>query len=476
QSPPAPSRHDDNPSGTSSDVPASAQSSVHAPVDTHHDAEEAALKRGATNAKGELDYALFLHAFRPATPSRDAQIQHLLNDVQAKSYVKSKPRDDFKATAYDGSDESLIPRIVLASMGEDQSVFQYPIPCDVLKARPDLLKATLPYYGSNLDNFLPQSGCGMQDQAGYPAREVRAFMTAATDADGHFIDNFGGSMVYGFIKQQSEAASALQIGPGALGTAPGVDSVDYPYQAWGYLSLNNYRTSLRIKAAYETAQHKLADYYGTMQTHHAEAMAAAKSGLYALVFGGNCGKRLPGDSTRLLLLQHAPLASIEHALSGDGNHDDLLAECEKYGGIDPLIMIAAGNDHEALDALLAHGEQVDSGNNIGKTPLMEASQFDQLQSVAWLLQHGANPNASTWANNAVGADGPLQHDARTPLMYAAANGSLTIIEMLMSAGADRYQTDSKGYRAIDYLLGYGPTSPNPVLTDEERIEAQTLLY
>jgi hypothetical protein len=457
------------------DAPASTKSSASASVDTNHNAEEASLKQAAAkDVRGELDYALFLHAFRPQTPARDAQIQHLLDDVQAKSYIKNQPEGDFQAVAYDGSDKALIPRIILASMGEDQSVFQYPIPCDVLKARPALLEATKPYYGSNKDNFLPQSGCGTLD--GYPAKEVEAFKTAATDADGHFIDNFDGSMVYAFEKQQNEAESALQIGPGALAAAPGFGAFDYPYQAWGYLSLNNYRTSLHIKAAFEAAQRKLADYYGTSNQSRADAMNAARNGLFALVFGGDCGQLLPSDSTRRLLLEGAPLASIQQALSKGGDHDDFLDGCAKYGGIDPLMLIAAGNNHEALDALLAHGEKVDVPNNIGKTPLMEASQFNQLQSVAWLLEHGADPNASIWSHNSVGSDGPLQHDARTPLMYAAANGSLTIIEILVSAGADPYQTDSKGYRAIDYLLGYGPTSPNPVLSDAERAEAQTLLY
>jgi len=477
QWPPTPGRHEVSASATPGKAARSMRSSARVPVDINRNAEEASLKRAAAkDAKGELDYALFLHAFRPQTPSRDTQIQRLLDDVQAKSYVASRPVADFQSVPYDGSDNSLIPHIILASMGDDQSVFQYPIPCDVLRARPGLLDATKPYYFSNRDNFLPQSGCVIQVLDEYPGGDVQAFMAAATDADGHFIDNFDGTMVYGFEKHQNEAQSALQLGPKALRGVPGFGSLDYPYQAWGYLSLNNYRTSLRIKAAYETARRKLADYYGTMQTNHDEAMTVAGNGLFALVFGGDCGKRPPDNSTRLLLLKHASLASIEHALSSNGDHDDLLAGCEQYAGIDPLIMIAAGNEHEALDALLAHGQKVNDSNNIGKTALMEASQFDQFQSVMWLLEHGANANASTWANNAVGANGPLQHDARTPLMYAAANGSLSIIQVLISAGADPYQTDSKGYRAIDYLLGYGPTPPNPVLADEERLEAQALLY
>ena len=59
---------------------------------------------------------------------------------------------------------------------------------------------------------------------------------------------------------------------------------------------------------------------------------------------------------------------------------------------------------------------------------------------------------------------------------AAANASLSTIKLLLVSGADPYQTDSKGFRAIDYLLGYGPTPPNPVLSKSDRVKAQELLY
>jgi len=58
------------------------------------------------------------------------------------------------------------------------------------------------------------------------------------------------------------------------------------------------------------------------------------------------------------------------------------------------------------------------------------------------------------------------------LLYAAANGSLAIIEMLVNAGADPCQTESKRYRAIDYLPRYGPTSPNPVLSNVAQNESE----
>ena len=437
------------------------------------DAAEPVLKQAAKkDVRGELDYALFLHAFRRRTLARDAQIQHLLDDVQAKSYVDQKPDGEFPITAYDGSDDTLVPRIILAAMGEDRSVFQYSIPCDVLKSRPALVAATHARYGSNRDNFLPASGCdGSGGPIGYPAAAVAAFKKGATHADGHFIDNFGGSMVYGFIKQQSSTETAMQVDPASFSSFK--SGQVYPYQNWGYLGLNNYRTSLRLKASYQTAQKKLADYYVTLHLSHEHGMQAARAALFSLVFGAECGSMLPATSPRVLLLQHAPLSAIDRALSTDHASDELLAGCAQFGGIDPLLLIASGSYPRALDSLLAHGATVNEVNTIGKTALMEAAQFDQPQSVRWLLQHDANPNATTWRadNGAL-----LQHDGRTALMYAAANASLSTIRLLLVNGADPYQTDTKGFRAIDYLLGYGPTPPNPALNHADRLKAQELLY
>jgi hypothetical protein len=441
----------------------------------HTDSAEPVLRQAAEkDLRGELDYALFLHTFRPRTPARDAQIQHLLDDVQAKSYVHQKPDGEFQVTAYDGSDDTLVPRIILAAMGEDRSVFQYAIPCDVLKGRPALVVATHARYGSNRDNFLPRSGCDETgDPAGYPAEAVATFRDDAANADGHFIDNFGGSMVYGFEKQQNSTETAIQVDPASF-LLPVVANVqDFPYQNWGYLGLNNYRTSLRLISEFETAQRKLADYYVTMHMSHEQGMQAARNGLFALVFGGDCGQSMPDTSPRVLLLKHAPLPAIQEALDKNDNSDELLAGCTQFGGIDPLLLIASGSYPEALDLLFAHGATVNNINTIGKTALMEAAQFNQAQSVHLLLQRDANPNATTWPAS---DDALLHHDARTALMYAAANASLSTIKLLLVSGADPYQTDNKGFRAIDYLLGYGPTPPNPVLSHADRVKAQELLY
>ena len=109
----------------------------------------------------------------------------------------------------------------------------------------------------------------------------------------------------------------------------------------------------------------------------------------------------------------------------------------------------------------------------GVTPLMAAAQTDALDSAHFLLSKGARVNADTWQTN--GAP-KLVHDGRSALMYAASNGSFAMIEALLKAGADIFQTDIRGRRALDYLLGFGPTPPNSRLTPTQRADAVALLF
>lgn len=61
-------------------------------------------------------------------------------------------------------------------------------------------------------------------------------------------------------------------------------------------------------------------------------------------------------------------------------------------------------------------------------------------------------------------------------MYAAARGSLDMIRLLLDRGADKYASDTKGRRALHYLLGQGPVAANPKLSGAELAEATKRLY
>jgi ankyrin repeat protein len=138
--------------------------------------------------------------------------------------------------------------------------------------------------------------------------------------------------------------------------------------------------------------------------------------------------------------------------------------------------------------LAAHAD-VNARNAFGKTPLMTAAQFNQLDAVRQFLQAGAAVDATTDAPSAIAGNNPAEagnlaggcgdyaitHGARTTLIYAAANASLPVIKALLAAGADKSLKDSRGRTALEYLQGKGPVPANPLLKGTDLAEAIRLL-
>ena len=434
------------------------------------------------DALGELDYALFLHAFEPQTPARDGTIRALQADLQKKVMALSHHVDDFPPTPYDGTDASLLNIIRLASVNgvvNSESAF-YAIPCTILGARPALLAATGSHYGSTMDNFMPRSGCDSRWERGgtirgFPTRAVDAYEHASTEADGNFIATGQGTIIFGLAADQNAAKQRMKLDPQSFGYP--FPDFDYPYQVWGYTSLNNYIVSQRLRKLYIAAHDQLAAYYRKhMKLDDSDSNRAAKAALFAVTWGAGCGGVVPATSLRRMLLEHSPLHAIQQQLDSNDHPDAMeISFCAKYAGKDPLLLVAVG-DPAAFPLIMQHESDINERNPIGKTALMEAAQFDQSGIVNLLLQHHAAVNATTWGDQDNFGDQPLGDDARTALMYAAANGSLDQIKALLDAGANPYQADTKGHRAIDYLLGYGPTPPNPHLGKRQREQAAQWLF
>ncbi|MBD8872825.1 ankyrin repeat domain-containing protein [Rhodanobacter sp. DHB23] len=449
-------------------------------MDTHPQQAAPILEHYShVDAQGELDYALFLHSFEPPTPARDAAIRALQADLYQKAMAAPGKVDDFPPTPYDGSDDSLLNIIRLASETGITNSSDYDIPCPFLSAHPALIAATQAYYGSNRDNFMPRSGCSDRDyeRMGFPAEAVATFEAASTQADGNFIDTFQGTMVYGFEAQQNAVNTSMRIDPRALMQSfpDRSQSFDYPYQVWGYTSLNNYVVSQHLRKLYLAAHDQLAAYYRKhMQLNRADSEQAAKAALFLATFGGNCGGDVPTVSLWRRLLERAPPDEIRQLLGNGAAYAQEISDCSRYAGLDPLLLVAVA-DPAAFPLVMQHEPDINERNPIGKTALMEAAQFDQAGVAKLLLEHRAAVDATTWGNQD-GLNPELGNDARTALMYAAANGSLDLIKALLDAGADPCQADTKGHRAIDYLLGYGPMPPNPRLDGDQRQQAAQWLF
>ena len=96
--------------------------------------------------------------------------------------------------------------------------------------------------------------------------------------------------------------------------------------------------------------------------------------------------------------------------------------------LDEALILAATNGHlEAARLLVAKGARID-GRAYETTPLLRATFRNRVEMVDWLLDQGADPNATGWlGGHAKGV---------TAFHLAAADGRVEIIERLKRAGAD----------------------------------------
>jgi len=448
-----------------------------------------------------LDLALFLHAFRDPSSARDDEIRTLMAGIERSALAKASPaqlRLAGQPRPYDGSDESLVPSLRLAALTGIVTVAsgnsRYPavIPCAVGQRRPALLAAaTVPpaEADAGLDLHWPVSGCvaGRGKVEGFPEADFAAFLIATAAADGGGSANHRKLPRYPMAVADLGRMARIVFDPRALLSEP-APVMDYPYQTWGYASLINHATALDLRRRFETARTSLARWFGGKGLDAAESAAAAGRALFASAYGSGCGEGPPPRSLRRLLVDEAPVAEIAAYLK-EPQPDDLkpFADCAVFAPPDPMLLVAVGHpaalplvwdaaatvaaetDVEDLRAV----RRVNGRNHFGKTALMAAAQANRLDSVRFLLDHGARVNLDTWQTAKLRT---LAHDSRTALMYAAGNGSAALIDLLLAAGADRFQTDSTGRRALDYLLGTGPGPANGQVTPAERLRLTRALY
>jgi len=116
-------------------------------------------------------------------------------------------------------------------------------------------------------------------------------------------------------------------------------------------------------------------------------------------------------------------------------------------GITPLIYATDSGDLENVKAIAAAGADVNAGPGSGLTPLFVAAER-QVELLSWLLEHRANPNATT-------------RDGRTPLMIAALRGDAAQVRTLLEWGADVNAKSSRGTPLI-YAAGSDRARPETI--------------
>ncbi len=131
---------------------------------------------------------------------------------------------------------------------------------------------------------------------------------------------------------------------------------------------------------------------------------------------------------------------------------------------------------EALGYLLEQRADPNWVNDFGKTALMYAAQYNQQESAALLVAHGADPNAATIfpSDNCYYT---VSTTGMTPLHYAVRYASAGLIKLLLANGALTFSKSSRGY-PLDWLREYGSPSArerNPNLSEPDVAELSELL-
>lgn len=179
------------------------------------------------------------------------------------------------------------------------------------------------------------------------------------------------------------------------------------------------------------------------------------------------------EQLRAAILAHRPIDEIR-AIDIDG-------QLEKFSRTDSILNVAIDYP-EALGYLLKKGADANATNAFGKTPLMYAAQFNQIESAKLLLSAGANPNAETIIPEDT-CSYTLETSHMTALHYAARYASLPLIKLLVSGGSITFSQSRNNQRGneypIDWLRRYtnakSGTEKNPYLSASDVGEAAALL-
>jgi len=369
-------------------------------------------------------------------------------------------------TAYDGTTQSVIRYLVA---GGDQVT----LPCRLFVRYPELLPALDEIFRGDINTRETSVYCNPGEYLVPPS--LGLYQKAIAPFTTNFFECYNsGAMRYAVGVGASKAMLLLRIAPRfVLDTPSQYPLDDIPLRLWSYKDAGSRLAYLRSRPLFMTAKKDLAVYYQRQFALDPEsALNAANRAIWNTIAWGKWETPPPLVPAIMGETGLPPLASLLDQVRGFS------------GWPEPLLSLAMANP-DSVAPLVQAGADVNATNPFGKTPLMTAAQYDQLDAIKRLLKAGADVNAASLQPEDIPDNLPsgqlncnpynITHGSRTALMYAAANASLSVIRTLLKAGADPKLADSKGNTALDYLIGKGPVPANPVLNDADRATAKRLL-
>lgn len=149
-----------------------------------------------------------------------------------------------------------------------------------------------------------------------------------------------------------------------------------------------------------------------------------------------------------------PSAEAFHQAAATGDAVTVLSQLERGIAVDTLdaegrtaLQLASFDGHdEVVKLLLDRGANVNHMDAVGRTSLMFASSGPYAETAKLLIEAGAEINRVD--------DG----EHFSALMFAAAEGNLDVVEVLLNAGADPGLKDIDGDSALSFARQNGHTS------------------
>lgn len=108
---------------------------------------------------------------------------------------------------------------------------------------------------------------------------------------------------------------------------------------------------------------------------------------------------------------------------------------EALGGRTALMSAAYGHS-DIIEVLLSNGAEIDIATDDGQTALGIACNYLYEDCIKLLVKNGANPNKR------------INYAIQTPLMYVSKKGSVEMVKLLLSAGADVNAIDARNTTAL----------------------------
>lgn len=105
----------------------------------------------------------------------------------------------------------------------------------------------------------------------------------------------------------------------------------------------------------------------------------------------------------------------------------------------PLVYAIEEKNKNAISAIINAGGDVNYDGYDGKTPLYYAININDIETVKYLILHGANPNSYTRTSEI------------TLLMFSILKSAPTIAAYLVANGASLDEKDKYSQRPIDYV-------------------------